>query len=809
MNGSEKQFSFTRAAPVQAGAPKTKFLSVQEKKSPMRKTRRAYWFAGLLVATLLLGGSAAQAQYTDNYQTNIIDNVVSNWPGEYDIGNGFYNDLLIITNAGQLFNGVGYLGYNAGDNSNAALVTGAGSVWNNSGNLIVGYDGAGNTLTIANSGTVYDVYGYIGVGGISNAVTVTGAGSVWKNSSDLYVGDSSVGNTLTITNGGTVYNAACEIGYAGSAWNNAVTVTGAGSVWSNSAYLYVGGWQNSGNTLTIANGGTVYDAYCYIGYIYCINNAVTVTGAGSVWTNSDILIVGVYGGGNTLTISNGGAVYDTDGYISDVSDNNTVLVTGAGSVWNNSGILVVGSTGSGNTLTITDDGAVTVGGMLAISDAAGDANNSVNISGGQLTVTNGAINVGPAGSGQLNISGGTVLAQQLLATNGGITLNGGTLVSQSTTVNGQDFVIGDTVAGATFVALGGAHTFQNNLDVRNGTLTFNGGTVAADQFYATNGASSVVNFNGGTLNTKATTVANGSPFIVGDGTNAATLNLQGGTHNFANGLVISAAAQASGAATINSSVTSSGTVSSGASVGVMTILGNYTQNAGGALNIELGGIGSNDVLAVSGNAQLGGTLNVTNLNGFRPVLSNAFTILTAQTVTGTFASTNLPALGGAFDWSVTYASTAVVLRVVNGTSPYALWTQAHIPDPSQRYMDQDADGDGSSNWQEYVADTDPTNAASYFRVTAISNLPPLRVYFLSSSNRQYTLQCNTNLVTGVWTNIPGQGPRDGAGGPDWMQDTNFAPARFYRMNVSLPSGSELLILQVESPGRFRLPDVVF
>jgi hypothetical protein len=179
-------------------------------------------------------------------------------------------------------------------------------------------------------------------------------------------------------------------------------------------------------------------------------------------------------------------------------------------------------------------------------------------------------------------------------------------------------------------------------------------------------------------------------------------------------------------------------------------------------------------------------LNVTNLNGFRPVLSNAFTILTAETVTGTFASTNLPALGGAFDWSVTYASTAVVLRVVNGTSPYSLWTQAHIPDPSQRYMDQDADGDGFNNWREYVTDTDPTNSASYFRIVAVSNLPPLRVYFLSSTGRVYTLNWSSNLVSGVWTNVPDQGPRYGVGGPDWMQDTNSAPVKFYRMNVNLP-----------------------
>lgn len=146
-----------------------------------------------------------------------------------------------------------------------------------------------------------------------------------------------------------------------------------------------------------------------------------------------------------------------------------------------------------------------------------------------------------------------------------------------------------------------------------------------------------MNFNGGLLNTGGTTVSNGVLFTVGNGASAAT---------------------------INASVTSSGTVAPGASVGTLTMLGNYTQNAGGALNIELGGIGSNDVLVVSGNTQLGGTLTVTNLNGFNPALSNAFTILTAQTVTNTFASTNLPALGGGLQWQLTYAPTAVELRVV-------------------------------------------------------------------------------------------------------------------------------------------------
>ena len=45
----------------------------------------------------------------------------------------------------------------------------------------------------------------------------------------------------------------------------------------------------------------------------------------------------------------------------------------------------------------------------------------------------------------------------------------------------------------------------------------------------------------------------------------------------------------------------------------------------------------------------------------------------------------------------------------------------------------------------------------------------------------YTLQATTNLVTGPWVDVPGQGPRPGAGGDDAMADDGEAPARFYRV----------------------------
>jgi len=96
------------------------------------------------------------------------------------------------------------------------------------------------------------------------------------------------------------------------------------------------------------------------------------------------------------------------------------------------------------------------------------------------------------------------------------------------------------------------------------------------------------------------------------------------------------------------------------------------------------------------------------------------------------------------------------------------------------------DGDPSDNRDEYIADTDPTNPASFFHLGQVSNRPPLRVYFLSSSNRQYTLNGNTNLISGAWTNVPGQGPRMGRGGLDWMEQTNTLRMGHYRISVRVP-----------------------
>lgn len=99
----------------------------------------------------------------------------------------------------------------------------------------------------------------------------------------------------------------------------------------------------------------------------------------------------------------------------------------------------------------------------------------------------------------------------------------------------------------------------------------------------------------------------------------------------------------------------------------------------------------------------------------------------------------------------------------------------------------DSDGDPMTDGEEFIADTDPTDSNDYFRITAISNGPPSTVYFDSSSSRWYTMVGCSNLIDAVWTNVPGAGPRVGAGGGDWLQDTNVpAKGPFYRLEVARP-----------------------
>ena len=79
---------------------------------------------------------------------------------------------------------------------------------------------------------------------------------------------------------------------------------------------------------------------------------------------------------------------------------------------------------------------------------------------------------------------------------------------------------------------------------------------------------------------------------------------------------------------------------------------------------------AHDLLKVTGNATLGGTLNVSVLNLGVAQLGNTFEIIQAAGFGGsTFTTTNLPNLSAGLVWGVNYGPTSVTLSVNSAGGP--------------------------------------------------------------------------------------------------------------------------------------------
>jgi hypothetical protein len=119
-----------------------------------------------------------------------------------------------------------------------------------------------------------------------------------------------------------------------------------------------------------------------------------------------------------------------------------------------------------------------------------------------------------------------------------------------------------------------------------------------------------------------------------------------------------------GSGTIQGMVNNNGAVAPGSGVGILHLLNSYSQAAGGTLDIELASPATYDMLAVTGGANLAGTLDVSLADGFLPQEGDAFEILTAAALGGSmFTSTVLPDLTGDLEWNLSYGATAVTLSV--------------------------------------------------------------------------------------------------------------------------------------------------
>ena len=103
----------------------------------------------------------------------------------------------------------------------------------------------------------------------------------------------------------------------------------------------------------------------------------------------------------------------------------------------------------------------------------------------------------------------------------------------------------------------------------------------------------------------------------------------------------------------------------GNSPGTLHITGNYTQNAGGALRIEIESPDSFDQLAVTGNMALGGTIEISLINGFTPAAAQSFDILSWGSLTGAFSTVIAPSQEG-LTWDTSQLAMGVVSVEVTG-----------------------------------------------------------------------------------------------------------------------------------------------
>src|SRR5262249_28035351 len=103
--------------------------------------------------------------------------------------------------------------------------------------------------------------------------------------------------------------------------------------------------------------------------------------------------------------------------------------------------------------------------------------------------------------------------------------------------------------------------------------------------------------------------------------------------------------------------------------GLLAITGTYTQTSAGSLNISLGGLTAGSQfgqLNVPKVATLDGVLNLALINGFVPNIGDSFKILTASSVTGTFATVNTLCINSNERFGITYEAGDVLLTVVAG-----------------------------------------------------------------------------------------------------------------------------------------------
>jgi fibronectin-binding autotransporter adhesin len=443
-------------------------------------------------------------------------------------------------------------------------------------------------------------------------------------------------------------------------YSGGTTSTGANQIIQLGASSAIGSGPLGTGNITFSSASTFLEAY---GSDRTLDNNITI--------NSGATLIA------TTTIGEMKHNLTLNGTISSLTGNRTILVdaantsAGSGDLVFNGNILLGTSGQAGGTLTTGETGgtAAAQGGKIVYNG------NLLETSG----VTSGVI---------VSVVNGSGTFQTKVQLNGQNTYSGGTSIGagqgiieigSSSTVVAGNIVSGPLGKGAlTFNNAGntprieavGAQTVANNI-----TMTSSGIVQGPDDLTLTGIISSTGNLikNGtGKLTLTGTNIYSGNTTV-----NAGTLLVNNTTGSgTGSGLVTVNGGTLGGTGTIGGAVTvNAGTFAPGASVGTLTLNSGMVLNSASQLAYELSannttaGGTANDLVAITGNLTLDGTLNVTEVSGAGTFLANAQAgnSWRLMTYTGTLADNTLvtgtmPTLGAGLAYAI---DVDTVLKQVN------------------------------------------------------------------------------------------------------------------------------------------------
>jgi hypothetical protein len=650
----------------------------------------------------------------------------------------------IISLSGTNWTNDGTIQAQNGDNlalTGTAAVSPATHAWTNDAGHTIAVTGGG-TLTLASesAATTADSTAWLNLGTISsNASTVDLGGYFTLKGLGTY---NRTGGTVNLT--GTLNNTATTLllNTSTGSWDLSGGKVNGGTVEATAGNALVGtnyGGTLSGVTLNSSGGNT--------SPLDMQTNVCSINVSGGLTLSGVTIFLGNAAGTTFGELLPNGAAETIDGASGEP------------------GTITFGLSGSNGLYSEGLSGLLTLGANLTINGTAGDIN-----TGSQAFINKGTITADPkvrgTAAGIISLNGtnwtntGTIAVQ-----NSDTIYAGGTISNLSAnTLTGGTWKVFANSTLMLDTANSGSSATLNNLNANAATLVLDGAnsnvinpftdTDALAGFDSNLAAGNLTVQDGRTLNTPAFTnagtvlVGTGGTISVASGSNytqtGGTTTISGvlksaGTGNFN---LNAGKLLGNGTATFTGVTNSGGQLDPGlpATAGKLTITGNYTQNAGGSLNIRINGTtaGQFDQLAVSKVATLGGTLDVA-LNCC-PGAGNAFQFMTFGSRSGDFAAKQLPTLGGGLTMTELTSTTSATLNV---SSP-ATTTVTNVNSTT-------ANG-------AYGAGATITITVCFSRVVTVTGAPHLALN--SGGTATYTSGSGTSTLTFTYVVAAGQNSSD-------------------------------------------------